>query len=233
MLQRRIDMELLGVWLENIENFERTTKELKGWGELTEVILKLEGDRKDSEVLKRIQEVKSDRNILEKLENAWKDESLQEIVLLKWEMDNKLRTMLQESLQDWKGGRVPALPPDADEKNKLQYHIFVCFRRFRDTMGQRRVEWLQLYREYEGIRRYKGAEDSNFDKGVAWLSWTNSNLVIDQTEQPIMLETISSEDANPDIGHQHPIPGPSPHSMSETPSETERMDANPTYWPPI
>jgi hypothetical protein len=60
MLQRRVDMELLGVWLENIEHFERTTKELKGWGSLTEVILKLEGDRKDSEVLKRIQEVKSD-----------------------------------------------------------------------------------------------------------------------------------------------------------------------------
>jgi hypothetical protein len=157
--------------LEILEQFERTTKELKEWGTLSEVMTKLEGNGKDIDLLSQLEEIKKDGEAMMMLENLWQDEGLMEIGTRRDVIDRRFRELLRKELHrlqnrvwcGFKGG-----------EEELRHHTFACFRRLRDTTGPVRSGWLILYREHEEIRRRLRIEYTEDSPEQAWLAWAKA-----------------------------------------------------------
>jgi hypothetical protein len=182
MLQKEKNIWIIRVWLENLEQFGRTVEELKGWGGLNEALRKLEGAGEDWELLSKVEEIELNAKALEKLGQAWEAGQPQEIVGMKHMTDKRLRTRLQEQLEEWKNGEVPSNNYGITDTEVLQYQIFTCFTRSRDTIGDQRAKWLELYHEYELFRENRGIKVGYLGEGEAWLAWITANPGFNQLE---------------------------------------------------
>jgi hypothetical protein len=162
--------------LEILEQFERTTKELKEWGTLSEVMTKLEGNGKDIDLLSQLEEIKKDGEAMMMLENLWQDEGLMEIGTRRDAIDRRFRELLWKELHDHHRylGLFGFPYASEYEEKELRYHIFTCFRRLRDTTDPVRSEWSMLYRAYEELRRRLRIKYTEDSPEQAWLAWAKA-----------------------------------------------------------
>jgi hypothetical protein len=171
------------MYLDNLCQFERRTRELKAQGRIEEVIRLLKGDGQDNRLMERLNEVFTNITTLQRLERLWNDEQLTELQELKQSAIDRIQegiiTGLKEpNIYELVDCSDMAGTVGLDEAyQNLRRYAFICIRQIREGNSSRRKDWEGIYREIETIQDLlRPAPDYvGYPEEKEWLDWMNRN----------------------------------------------------------
>jgi hypothetical protein len=177
--------QYLDMWFEELCQFERTTKELKGWGDIESVLYQLDNDPSDNKLSKNLEKIRSSQEVMQILRGIWEDEKLGLIRKLQQTADEHLRTAIVQKLpepwqiEDLVDGET--LARRSDLESQISHHAFICFRRLRDCPENQRNSWMSIFYKVEDARKLLGLEHLPHPnpKNDTW--WTCAQVMMNES----------------------------------------------------